>query len=154
MVVYCPDYADQKYIICNADEGEPGTFKDRLILEGDPHSVIEAMAIAGYAVGADKGIVYIRGEYHLSIERLQRAAARARKWGSSGRISSAPVSTLAWRSVPAPALMFAARRPRSSNPWKGGGETAAETALPSGRVVGNRLLSITSRPWRIFPRLS
>jgi NADH:ubiquinone oxidoreductase subunit F (NADH-binding)/(2Fe-2S) ferredoxin len=77
--------ADQKYIICNADEGEPGTFKDRLILEGDPHSVLEAMAIAGYAVGADKGIIYIRGEYHLSIERLQRAAARARELGLLGK---------------------------------------------------------------------
>jgi NADH:ubiquinone oxidoreductase subunit F (NADH-binding)/(2Fe-2S) ferredoxin len=77
--------ADQKYIICNADEGEPGTFKDRLILEGDPHSVLEAMAIAGYAVGADKGIIYIRGEYHLSIERLQRAAARARDLGLLGK---------------------------------------------------------------------
>ncbi|NLW08952.1 MAG: NADH-quinone oxidoreductase subunit NuoF [Firmicutes bacterium] len=80
-----PITADQKYIICNADEGEPGTFKDRLILEGDPHSVIEAMAIAGYAVGADKGIIYIRGEYHLSIERLQRAAARAREMGLLGK---------------------------------------------------------------------
>ncbi len=80
-----PIDADQKYIICNADEGEPGTFKDRLILEGDPHSVIEAMAIAGYAVGADKGIIYIRGEYHLSIERLQRAAARAREMGLLGK---------------------------------------------------------------------
>lgn len=76
--------ADQKYIICNADEGEPGTFKDRLILEGDPHSIIEAMAIAGYAVGANQGIVYIRGEYHLSIERLQKAAARARELGLLG----------------------------------------------------------------------
>lgn len=80
-----PIAADQKYIICNADEGEPGTFKDRLILEGDPHSIIEAMAIAGYAVGADQGIVYIRGEYHLSIERLQRAAARARELGLLGK---------------------------------------------------------------------
>src|SRR5690554_6188897 len=77
--------AEQKYIVCNADEGEPGTFKERLILEGDPHSIIEAMAIAGYAVGADQGIVYIRGEYNLSIERLQRAAARAREMGLLGK---------------------------------------------------------------------
>lgn len=77
--------ADQKYIICNADEGEPGTFKDRLILEGDPHSIIEGMAIAGYAVGADQGIVYIRGEYTLSIARMKKAIAQAREVGLLGR---------------------------------------------------------------------
>jgi NADH-quinone oxidoreductase subunit F len=63
---------DQKYIICNADEGEPGTFKDRLILEGDPHKLIEGMLIAGYAIGATKGFIYIRGEYSLSIDVLKR----------------------------------------------------------------------------------
>ena len=68
---------DTKYLICNADEGEPGTFKDRLILEGDPHSIIEAMAIAGYAVGASEGYIYIRGEYHQSIEKIQRAINQA-----------------------------------------------------------------------------
>ena len=104
--------ADQKYIICNADEGEPGTFKDRLILEGDPIQLLEAMAIAGYAVGADQGIVYIRGEYHLSIERLQRAPPAPGSWGRLGKIFSAPVSISTCKSVPAPALMFAAKRPR------------------------------------------
>ncbi|HVN96273.1 MAG TPA: NADH-quinone oxidoreductase subunit NuoF [Syntrophorhabdaceae bacterium] len=73
-----------KYIICNADEGEPGTFKDRLILEGDPHKLIEGMIIAGYAVGASKGFVYIRGEYSLSIERLEKAIAQAREYGLLG----------------------------------------------------------------------
>jgi NADH-quinone oxidoreductase subunit F len=73
-----------KYIICNADEGEPGTFKDRLILEGDPHKLIEAMIIAGYAVGANKGFVYIRGEYSLSIERLEKAIAQAHEYGLLG----------------------------------------------------------------------
>ena len=73
-----------KYIICNADEGEPGTFKDRLILEGDPHKLIEGMTIAGYAVGASKGFVYIRGEYLLSIERLEKAIAQARQYGLLG----------------------------------------------------------------------
>ena len=77
--------ADQKYIVCNADEGEPGTFKDRLILEGDPHSIIEAMAIVGYAVGASKGYVYIRGEYKLSIERMQHAIEQARQMGLLGK---------------------------------------------------------------------
>ncbi len=75
---------DQKYLICNADEGEPGTFKDRLILEGDPHSVIEGMAIAGYAIGATKGYVYSRGEYGLSIQRLNTAIEQAKKLGLLG----------------------------------------------------------------------
>jgi NADP-reducing hydrogenase subunit HndC len=73
-----------KYIICNADESEPGTFKDRLILEGDPHSVIEAMAIAGYAVGANEGYIYIRGEYLLAQERLATAISQARQMGFLG----------------------------------------------------------------------
>ncbi|MCX6557991.1 MAG: NADH-quinone oxidoreductase subunit NuoF [Candidatus Aminicenantes bacterium] len=75
----------EKYVICNADEGEPGTFKDRLILEGDPHKLIEAMTIAGYAIGAAKGFVYIRGEYELSIERLKRAIAQASAYGLIGQ---------------------------------------------------------------------
>ncbi len=77
--------SDIKYIICNADEGEPGTFKDRLILEGDPHAVIEGMALAGYAVGASMGYVYIRGEYHMSIGRMQRAIEQARSQGLLGK---------------------------------------------------------------------
>jgi len=75
---------EEKYVICNADEGEPGTFKDRLILEGDPHKLIEGMLIAGYAVGASKGFVYIRGEYALSIERLEKAIGQARQYGLLG----------------------------------------------------------------------
>ncbi len=77
--------SDVKYIICNADEGEPGTFKDRLILEGDPHAVIEGMALAGFAVGAEMGYVYIRGEYHMSINRMQRAIEQARSHGLLGK---------------------------------------------------------------------
>lgn len=76
--------ADEKFIICNADEGEPGTFKDRLILEGDPHSIIEAMAIAGYAVGANRGFVYIRGEYGLSIDRINEGIKQAKAMGLLG----------------------------------------------------------------------
>ena len=76
---------DEKYIVCNADEGEPGTFKDRLILEGDPHRLIEGMMLAGYAVGASKGTVYIRGEYTLSIERMQVAIDAAREAGLLGQ---------------------------------------------------------------------
>jgi NADH:ubiquinone oxidoreductase subunit F (NADH-binding)/(2Fe-2S) ferredoxin len=70
---------DTKYIVCNADEGEPGTFKDRLILEGDPHAIVEGMALAAYAIGATQGYVYIRGEYGLSIDRLQKAISRAKE---------------------------------------------------------------------------
>ncbi len=73
-----------KVVVCNADEGEPGNFKDRLIMEGDPHSVIEAMAIAGYAVGARHGYVYIRGEYRQSVENFERAIAVAREMGLLG----------------------------------------------------------------------
>jgi len=76
---------DQVYVICNADEGEPGTFKDRLILEGDPHRLIEGMMIAGYAVGATVGFVYVRGEYALSIERMGAAVQAARKAGLLGK---------------------------------------------------------------------
>jgi len=74
----------ERYVICNADEGEPGTFKDRLILEGDPHKLLEGMAIAGYAVGARTGIIYIRGEYGLSIARTERAIAEAEEYGLLG----------------------------------------------------------------------
>jgi NADH:ubiquinone oxidoreductase subunit F (NADH-binding)/(2Fe-2S) ferredoxin/Pyruvate/2-oxoacid:ferredoxin oxidoreductase delta subunit len=76
--------ADQKYVVCNADEGDPGAFMDRSILEGDPHSVIEAMAICGYCIGATKGIVYIRAEYPLAIKRLKVAARQARQYGLLG----------------------------------------------------------------------
>lgn len=76
--------ADQKYVVCNADEGDPGAFMDRSILEGDPHSVIEAMAICGYCIGADKGLVYIRAEYPLAIERLRTALNQAREYGLLG----------------------------------------------------------------------
>ncbi|MDD2772443.1 MAG: NADH-quinone oxidoreductase subunit NuoF [Elusimicrobiales bacterium] len=75
---------DVKYVICNADEGEPGTFKDRAIMEGDPHKLIEGMALAGYATGASKGYIYVRGEYTLSIARLAKAAADARAKGFLG----------------------------------------------------------------------
>uniref|UniRef100_A0A7V4DGC7 NADH-quinone oxidoreductase subunit NuoF n=1 Tax=Candidatus Caldatribacterium californiense TaxID=1454726 RepID=A0A7V4DGC7_9BACT len=75
---------EEKYIVCNADEGEPGTFKDRLILEGDPHSVLEAMAIAGYAVGASMGYIYVRAEYPQSIRHLEVAIAQAKERGLLG----------------------------------------------------------------------
>ncbi len=76
--------SDVKYMICNADEGDPGAFMDRSILEGDPHSIVEAMTIAGYAIGAQKGFVYVRAEYPLAIERLQRAIEMAHEYGFLG----------------------------------------------------------------------
>lgn len=77
--------SDEKYIICNADEGDPGAFMDRSILEGDPHTVLEAMAIAGYAIGANHGYIYIRAEYPLAIHRLEIAIAQARELGLLGK---------------------------------------------------------------------
>ncbi len=76
--------SDVKYVVCNADEGDPGAFMDRSILEGDPHSVIEAMAICGYCIGASIGLVYIRAEYPLAIDRLKTAIAQAREYGLLG----------------------------------------------------------------------
>ncbi len=77
--------SDQKYVVCNADEGDPGAFMDRSILEGDPHVVLEAMAICGYAIGADKGLIYIRAEYPLAIHRLKIAIEQAREYGLLGK---------------------------------------------------------------------
>ena len=76
--------ADQKYVVCNADEGDPGAYMDRSVLEGDPHSVLEAMAIAGYTVGANQGYIYIRAEYPLAIDRLNMAIDQARERGLLG----------------------------------------------------------------------
>ena len=75
----------QKYVVCNADEGDPGAFMDRSILEGDPHSVLEAMAIAAYAIGADKGYIYVRAEYPIAVQRLQIAIDQARDYGILGK---------------------------------------------------------------------
>ena len=75
---------NKKYVICNADESEPGTFKDRLVLEGDPHAIIEAMSIGAYAVDADEGYVYIRGEYDLAISRMKKAIQQAREYNLLG----------------------------------------------------------------------
>ena len=76
--------SEQKYVVCNADEGDPGAFMDRSILEGDPHSIVEAMAICGYAIGASEGRVYIRAEYPLAIQRLEKAIESARECGLLG----------------------------------------------------------------------
>ncbi|MDF2484832.1 MAG: hypothetical protein K0R46_1000 [Herbinix sp.] len=77
--------ADQKYVCCNADEGDPGAFMDRSVLEGDPHVVLEAMAIAGYAIGASMGYIYIRAEYPIAVDRLEIAIGQAREYGLLGK---------------------------------------------------------------------
>lgn len=77
--------SEEKYMICNADEGDPGAFMDRSIMEGDPHSVLEAMAIGGYAIGADRGYIYIRAEYPLAISRLKTAISQAYEYGLLGK---------------------------------------------------------------------
>ena len=75
---------DQKYVVCNADEGDPGAFMDRSILEGDPHCVVEAMMIAGFAIGANKGYIYVRAEYPIAVERFQKAIDQAKEYGILG----------------------------------------------------------------------
>ena len=77
--------ADQKYVVCNADEGDPGAFMDRSVLEGDPHCIVEAMAICGYATGATEGYVYVRAEYPIAVNRLQKAIDDARAYGLLGK---------------------------------------------------------------------
>ncbi len=77
--------AGKKYVVCNADEGDPGAFMDRSVLEGDPHAVIEAMAIAGYAIGADEGYIYVRAEYPIAVQRLTIAIKQAREYGLLGK---------------------------------------------------------------------
>ena len=74
----------QKYVVCNADEGDPGAFMDRSILEGDPHSVVEAMIIAGYSIGANKGYIYVRAEYPIAVHRFDIAIKQARQYGLLG----------------------------------------------------------------------
>ena len=80
-----PIQADQKYVVCNADEGEPGTYKDRLVMDGDPHLLVEAMTIAGYTIGATKGYIYVRGEYPQSQDSLNKAIANAKAKGLLGK---------------------------------------------------------------------
>ena len=80
-----PNKAPQKYVVCNADEGDPGAFMDRSVLEGDPHCIIEAMTIAGYAIGATKGYVYVRAEYPIAVKRLQIAIDQAKELGLLGK---------------------------------------------------------------------
>ena len=74
-----------KYVVCNADEGDPGAFMDRSVLEGDPHALLEAMAIAGYAIGANQGYIYVRAEYPVAVKRLYKAIDQAKEYGVLGK---------------------------------------------------------------------
>ena len=104
--------ADRKYIVCNADEGDSGTFADRMVMEGDPFCLIEGMAIAGIAVGATKGYVYLRSEYPDAIAVMEEAVRLARGAGCWVAMCSAPARPSTWRSASAPGPMSAARKPR------------------------------------------
>lgn len=96
--------SDKKYVICNADEGDPGAFMDRSVLEGDPHRVLEGMAICGYAMGADEGYIYVRAEYPLAIKRLRTAIAQAEEMGLLGEHILKAISALLFilKRVPVP----------------------------------------------------
>ena len=105
-----------KYVCCNADEGDPGAFMDRSVLEGDPHTIIEAMTIAGYAVGAHQGYIYVRAEYPIAVKRLETAIGQAKEYGLLARTSLIPVLTSTWNCVWAPVPSSVARRLLSCAP--------------------------------------
>ena len=99
-----------KYVICNADEGDPGAFMDRSVLESDPHRVLEGMIVAGYAVGASQGYIYVRAEYPLAIKRLQTAIREARGWAFWAARFATPGSVLTLKFVSVAAHLFAVKR--------------------------------------------
>ena len=108
--------ATPRYVVCNADESEPGTFKDRILLLDDPHTLIEGMLIAGYAIAAERGYIYLRGEYAYILPALEQALAEARRAGLLGRASSGFRLCFRCRGparVPAPT--FAEKKRRYSN---------------------------------------
>lgn len=146
---------DTKYVICNADEGDPGAFMDRSILEGDPHSVLEAMAIAGYAIGARQGFVYVRAEYAIAVERVSHAIEQARELGLLGK------------NLFETDFAFDIEVRLGAGAFVCGEETALITSIEGNRgnpapgrpsrpkkAFGETLhLSITWKPWPIFPPL-
>ena len=138
---------DEKYVICNADEGDPGAFMDRSILEGDPHAIVEGMAIMAYAVGAHQGYVYIRAEYPIAVNRLRTRSRKRKSLDCSERTSSAQASTSILRSVSARAHLSAAKRPRSLHPlWASA--ACRHRSRPSRQFPAygrSRLQSTTSR---------
>ncbi|MFQ9909145.1 MAG: NADH-ubiquinone oxidoreductase-F iron-sulfur binding region domain-containing protein [Acutalibacter sp.] len=140
--------AEQKYACCNADEGDPGAFMDRSVLEGDPHSVLEAMAIAGYAIGANQGYIYIRAEYPIAVKRLQIAIEQAREYGLGKNIFDSGLtltSTSAW----APAPSSAARKPLDDSIEGKRGEPQSVLPLPA--VKGLFGVPTVRTTWRPTP---
>jgi hypothetical protein len=103
--------SEKKYVICNGDEGDPGAFMDRMLLESYPYRIIEGVVVAGYAVGADEGIMYIRAEYPLAVNRVQEALDLCYEQGYLGKISWAAASALISGSTRVQAPSSAARRP-------------------------------------------
>ena len=104
--------ADKKYVIANGDEGDPGAYMDRTLMESDPHRVLEGMAIAGYAVGAEQGFIYVRGEYPVAAKRLERAIRAAERRACWAAACWTAASTSASTSASAPAPSSAAKRRR------------------------------------------
>ena len=137
---------EQKYVVCNADEGDPGAFMDRAVIEGDPHSVLEGMIIAGYTIGADTGYIYVRAEYPLAIRRLERAIEQAREKGFLGKISLAQASISISRYSQAPAPLSVANQQPLPSPLKGKGACLAWPRVPEPR----RRDSSTSRRFSIM----
>ena len=109
---------DKKYVVCNADEGDPGAFMDRSVLEGDPHVIVEAMAIAAYAIGADEGYVYVRAEYPIAVKRLTIAINQAREYGLLGKTSWEPGLILICMFVWAPVRLYAVKKRHCSTRLK------------------------------------
>jgi bidirectional [NiFe] hydrogenase diaphorase subunit len=127
----------QKYVICNADEGDPGAFMDRSMLESDPHRVLEGMALAGYAVGADKGYIYVRAEYPLAIKRLKKAINQAERAGLLGRIFLEANLAFILSCVSAREHSFVVRRQRSLLRLKAdGGFPACDRPIPPNAGCG------------------
>ena len=133
--------AQPHYLVCNADESEPGTFKDRVLMEGDPFALVEAMTIAAYATGCEHGYVYVRAEYPLAHARLENAFAQARAAACSATTSSAPASRSTSSCASARARTSAARRRRSSSRSR-----AIAASRATSRRSRSRSASSASRP--------
>ncbi len=101
---------EAKYVVCNGDEGDPGAFMDRSIMEGDPHKVLEGMTIAGYAVGAVAGYIYVRAEYPLAVDRLTKAIREAEQYGLLGDSILGTDFPSDCTSIKEPVLLFAVNR--------------------------------------------
>jgi NADH-quinone oxidoreductase subunit F len=138
----------QKYVICNLDEREPGTIKDRYIVEGDPHELLKGMAIAGFAVGANEGFIYSRGEYYLCKHRLNTAIAHARAKGMLGKNLFSTNFSFDVEVRSGFGCYIWARKPRSLSPSKENGATPAlSRPSPGWRACGrNPPLSTMWRP--------